>query len=81
MGPSYPEIDWCLHETDHDGGGCLSSRYSSVLDCVARTYSDEGIRGFFRGVWLPLLTITFVRTASFSKYQRQLRLFCTFERD
>lgn len=31
-----------------------SRRYSSVLDCVNKTYSAEGVRGFFRGVWVPL---------------------------
>ncbi|GAA5948510.1 hypothetical protein JCM21900_002733 [Sporobolomyces salmonicolor] len=43
-------------------------RYSSVLDCARRTYAEEGIRGFFRGVTIPLVTITLVRTASFSIY-------------
>ncbi|BGP37970.1 hypothetical protein JCM10449v2_001897 [Rhodotorula kratochvilovae] len=43
-------------------------RYSSVLDCARRTYAEEGIRGFFRGVTVPLVTITLVRTASFSIY-------------
>ncbi|ORY58692.1 mitochondrial carrier [Leucosporidium creatinivorum] len=43
-------------------------RYSSVLDCVQRTFRDEGMGGFFRGVTIPLITITAVRTASFSIY-------------
>lgn len=43
-------------------------RYSSVLDCARRTYAEEGIRGFFRGVTIPLVTITLVRTTSFSIY-------------
>ncbi|KAL8293091.1 hypothetical protein RQP46_000785 [Phenoliferia psychrophenolica] len=43
-------------------------RYSSVLDCVQRTYAQEGVKGFFRGVTLPLISITGVRTASFSIY-------------
>ncbi|GAA5848644.1 hypothetical protein JCM8547_004583 [Rhodosporidiobolus lusitaniae] len=45
-------------------------RYSSVLDCARRTYAEEGIRGFFRGVTIPLVTITLVRTASFSIYTK-----------
>lgn len=43
-------------------------RYSSVLDCVQKTYKHEGFSGFFRGLWIPLITITAVRTASFSIY-------------
>ncbi|POY70600.1 hypothetical protein BMF94_6378 [Rhodotorula taiwanensis] len=43
-------------------------RYSSVLDCARSTYAQEGIRGFFRGVTIPLVTITLVRTTSFSIY-------------
>jgi solute carrier family 25 carnitine/acylcarnitine transporter 20/29 len=52
------------------------SRYSSVLDCVTKTYADEGVKGFFRGVTIPLVSITAVRTASFSIYsgvKEQLR--------
>ena len=43
-------------------------RYSGVLDCVSQTYAQEGIRGFMRGIWVPLGTITVVRTLSFSIY-------------
>jgi Mitochondrial carrier protein len=41
-------------------------RYSGVLDCFRKTFAEEGARGFFRGVWMPLLTITLVRTTSFT---------------
>ena len=37
-------------------------RYSGVLDCISKTYQAEGYGGFFRGVTIPLLTVTFVRT-------------------
>ncbi|SCV69089.1 BQ2448_2109 [Microbotryum intermedium] len=43
-------------------------RYSGVLDCARCTFAEEGVAGFFRGVYIPLLTITVVRTASFSIY-------------
>ncbi|KAI5476256.1 acid phosphatase, phytase [Pseudohyphozyma bogoriensis] len=49
-------------------------RYSSVLDCVQKTYHAEGMKGFFRGVTIPLLTITVVRTSSFSIYTGVKRL-------
>ncbi|KAG8861979.1 hypothetical protein FRB96_002422 [Tulasnella sp. 330] len=35
---------------------------------AAIVYREEGIAGFFRGIWIPLVTISAVRTASFSIY-------------
>lgn len=43
-------------------------RYSGILDCVRTTFRDEGTRGFFRGVTVPLITVTAVRTASYTIY-------------
>lgn len=28
---------------------------------AARVFQEEGIRGFYRGLWIPLFTISFVR--------------------
>ncbi|KAK6583281.1 hypothetical protein PZA11_004357 [Diplocarpon coronariae] len=44
--------------------------YSSYADCIQKTYQTEKFRGFFRGVTAPLLSITVVRTISFSVYQK-----------
>jgi len=33
-------------------------------------YREEGLRGFYRGIWIPLMTISFVRAASFTIYTR-----------
>ncbi|KAF9484740.1 mitochondrial carrier [Pholiota conissans] len=33
-------------------------------------YREEGIMGFYRGLWIPLMTISFVRAASFTIYSR-----------
>ncbi|KAG6837293.1 hypothetical protein H0H93_011895 [Arthromyces matolae] len=33
-------------------------------------YREEGIMGFYRGLWIPLMTISFVRAASFTIYTR-----------
>lgn len=33
-------------------------KYSSVLDCVKSTFREEGFRGYFRGIGIPLVTIT-----------------------
>ncbi|KAF5347881.1 hypothetical protein D9757_007688 [Collybiopsis confluens] len=31
-------------------------------------YKEEGVAGFYRGLWIPLFTISFVRAASFTIY-------------
>ncbi|KAI0699676.1 hypothetical protein BC835DRAFT_1304385 [Cytidiella melzeri] len=33
-------------------------------------YREEGVIGFYRGLWIPLITISFVRAASFTIYTR-----------
>ncbi|KAF2101045.1 mitochondrial carrier [Rhizodiscina lignyota] len=45
-------------------------KFRNFPDCVRHTYRTEGVHGFWRGVWSPLLSITLVRTVSFSIYQR-----------
>ncbi|CAK5264612.1 unnamed protein product [Mycena citricolor] len=40
----------------------------SVPKLAALVYREEGITGFYRGLWIPLLTISFVRAASFTIY-------------
>ena len=42
--------------------------YPSIWACAKAVVREEGIRGFFRGVTIPLITISFVRTSSFSIY-------------
>lgn len=43
--------------------------YRNTWDCVTQTYKKEGVRGFFRGVVPPLLTISFLRAVSFTAYE------------
>ena len=40
----------------------------AIWNCARAVMREEGIGGFFRGVTIPLITITFVRTSSFSIY-------------
>ncbi|KAH6918485.1 mitochondrial carrier domain-containing protein [Coprinopsis sp. MPI-PUGE-AT-0042] len=40
----------------------------SIAKLAALVYKEEGIMGFYRGLWIPLLTISFVRAASFTIY-------------
>lgn len=36
--------------------------FSSYWDCVAKTYRIEGTRGFFRGIWAPLISTSFSKS-------------------
>ncbi|PPQ93286.1 hypothetical protein CVT25_015284 [Psilocybe cyanescens] len=42
----------------------------TVPRLAALVYREEGIMGFYRGLWIPLMTISFVRAASFTIYSR-----------
>jgi len=42
----------------------------TVPRLAALVYREEGIIGFYRGLWIPLTTISFVRAASFTIYNR-----------
>jgi len=41
---------------------------------ATNVFREEGIGGFFRGVWIPLLTISVVRTTSFTIYSTTKQL-------
>ena len=43
--------------------------YKSILDCVKVTYAEEGARGFFRGMIPPLVTVSIIKSVSFSIYE------------
>ncbi|WFC98460.1 hypothetical protein MYAM1_001188 [Malassezia yamatoensis] len=42
--------------------------YPSAWKCARAVVREEGVKGLFRGASIPLITITFVRTCSFSIY-------------
>jgi solute carrier family 25 carnitine/acylcarnitine transporter 20/29 len=42
--------------------------YPSIWACAKAVLREEGFQGFFRGVTIPLITISIVRTSSFSIY-------------
>ncbi|KAF2490689.1 mitochondrial carrier [Lophium mytilinum] len=50
-------------------------KYDSILDCIRKTYLQERLAGFWRGAFAPLVSITVVRTVSFSVYQRSKYLY------
>lgn len=43
--------------------------YDSILSCVKTTYLEEGARGFFRGMIPPLVTVSIIKSVSFSIYE------------
>jgi len=47
----------------------------SVPTLALQVYRDEGVIGFYRGLWIPLMTISFVRAASFTIYTRTKEYF------
>ncbi|KAG2225090.1 hypothetical protein INT45_011772, partial [Circinella minor] len=49
--------------------------YNSIKSCVRQTYREEGVRGFFRGVLPPLVTVSIIKSISFSVYE-QTKYFC-----
>jgi len=48
----------------------MQSYDTRFLATVKDAYQVEGLRGFWRGVGTPMLSVTLVRTISFSLYQR-----------
>ncbi|KAG7193280.1 uncharacterized protein KQ657_001043 [Scheffersomyces spartinae] len=40
--------------------------FSSYWDCVRKTYSHEGIRGFYRGIWAPLVSTSLSKSLGVS---------------
>ncbi|KAF8557295.1 hypothetical protein OG21DRAFT_1601750 [Imleria badia] len=40
----------------------------SLPKLAGLVYQEEGVKGFYRGLWIPLITISFVRAASFTIY-------------
>ncbi|KAG1474109.1 hypothetical protein G6F56_000545 [Rhizopus delemar] len=51
-----------------------TQHYDSILACVKQTYKEEGVRGFFRGVVPPLITVSIIKSISFSVYERSKEL-------
>lgn len=42
--------------------------FTSYFDCISKTYRSEGIVGFFRGIWVPLLSSSVMRSFSVSVF-------------
>ncbi|KAI8969811.1 mitochondrial carrier domain-containing protein [Pilobolus umbonatus] len=44
--------------------------YPNIMSCVKITYAEEGARGFFRGMIPPLVTVSIIKSVSFSIYEK-----------
>lgn len=42
--------------------------FTSYFDCVKKTYRAEGPKGFFRGIWAPLISTSFSKSLSVSLF-------------
>lgn len=40
--------------------------FTSYWDCIRKTYSHEGIRGFYRGIWAPLVSTSLSKSLGVS---------------
>ncbi|KAG2212539.1 hypothetical protein INT46_010020, partial [Mucor plumbeus] len=52
-----------------------TQHYDSIAACIKQTYKEEGVRGFFRGVLPPLITVSIIKSISFSVYENS-KVFC-----
>lgn len=44
------------------------SHFKGYTDCVKKTYALEGTRGFFRGIWAPLISTSFSKSFNISVF-------------
>ncbi|KAK6202456.1 integral membrane ornithine transporter of mitochondria [Scheffersomyces amazonensis] len=42
--------------------------FTGYFDCIKKSYMHEGIRGFFRGIWAPLVSTSFSKSLSVSLF-------------
>lgn len=59
----------------YDGiNGDKNRKYSGIIDCVIKTYSENGIKTFYKGIWIILFRAFPVNFICFVTYERTLRL-------
>ncbi|XP_050965048.1 solute carrier family 25 member 45 isoform X1 [Labeo rohita] len=46
--------------------------YRGIFDCVVKTYTHEGCRGFFKGMSFPVLSIAISNSVAFGSYSNAL---------
>lgn len=55
--------------------------YRSTWHCFRDTYSHEGLKGFYRGIWAPMISTSIVRTIGASVYAAAVPYSLDFWRD
>ncbi|KAH8376684.1 hypothetical protein KR093_000899 [Drosophila rubida] len=50
-------------------------QYKGIIDCAVKTFSTEGVRGFYRGISAPLVGVTPIYAVDFAVYAAGKRLF------
>ncbi|KAM5337090.1 solute carrier family 25 member 47 isoform 2-T5 [Glossophaga mutica] len=53
-------------------------KYTGIWQCVQDTYRQERVRGFYRGLSLPVCTVSLVSSLSFGTYRCCLAHICQF---
>ncbi|KAM4853886.1 solute carrier family 25 member 47 [Thomomys bottae] len=53
-------------------------KYTGIWHCVRDTYRQERVRGFYRGLSLPVCTVSLVSSVSFGTYHHCLTHICHF---
>lgn len=49
--------------------------FVSYMDCASKTYHYEGVRGFFRGIWAPLISTSISKSLSVMLFT-QIKPYC-----
>ncbi|CAG8490390.1 13699_t:CDS:2 [Acaulospora morrowiae] len=70
----YP-IDVIKSKLQTDGFNQQTRQYTSALDCARKTFSKEGVKGFFRGFGACMLRAGPVNAATFVAFEIAIRLF------
>ncbi|XP_076130947.1 solute carrier family 25 member 45 [Alosa pseudoharengus] len=48
------------------------SKYKGIFDCVKKTYTHEGVHGFFKGMAFPVLSVAISNSVLFGSYSNAL---------
>ena len=70
--PCYP-IDAIKSKIQTDRLG-KDAKYSGIVDCIAKTYRADGIRGFYRGFLPCLLRAAPVNASTFFAFELAMRM-------
>ncbi|KAJ1344098.1 hypothetical protein BSLG_001238 [Batrachochytrium salamandrivorans] len=67
---STPPPFFLIHQFDSVKTRMQAFKYPSTMACIRKTYAEEGLIGFYRGVIPVAITVSLLRSMSFSIYFR-----------